>query len=97
MTEQLATTRQRALVGVSIAFFAIICCLLVGLHYDLYGNKIDFIKEPATYLFFGFIFLSVFGVLYILFKTTWAFFGTLCAAVIYLSLFFLGKFSRGEL
>jgi len=70
---------------------------IIGLQYDLFGNKINFTESPATYLFFGFILLGIFGVFYSLLRAKIVFGATIFIAGLYLLIFIAGKLSRGEL
>lgn len=67
-----------------------------GLAFDLFGRPISF-AEVGPYLFYGSIWLSVFGLALAFLTVRGAFIVMVCTAAVYLGLFIAGKASRGEL
>ena len=91
------TINFHLIIALSIMMIALIGVFFTGFYFDLFGEKIDFSNNPATYLFFSFILLGVFGAFYTVFKAKFALFGTFIILLIYFVLFILGKISRGEI
>jgi hypothetical protein len=87
---------KRKAIGLTIAFSSLAAMFCVGWFFDLFESDINFAAKPAHYLFFGFIGTAVFGVLYILMRTSVALRVTLAICGIYTLLYIAGKFSRGE-
>lgn len=80
----------------TLALTAIIGLFWVGLHFELFGKKIDFDQRPATFFFFYFPVQGVFSIFYLLFPLKRAINYTAGFVVALYGLYFLGKFVRGE-
>lgn len=89
--------RYRIPIAILIMLASLAGIFIIGLKFDLFGQKIDFIENPANYLFFGCILLGIFGVFYSLLRAKLAFIATLFIAAIYTLIFIAGKLSRGEI
>ena len=91
------TSRYRIPIAILIMLTSLAGIFIIGFKFDLFGQKINFIKNPANYLFFGCILLGIFGVFYSLLRAKLAFIATIFIAGIYMLIFIAGKLSRGEL
>lgn len=91
------TTRYRTHIASAIMVTAIAGVFFVGFEYDLFGSKISFTDKPATYLFYSFILLGIFGAFFTRLRARVALGATVVVATLYLLLFVAGKLSRGEL
>lgn len=91
------TSRYRIPVAILIMLTSLAGIFIIGLKFDLFGQKINFIENPANYLFFGCILLGIFGVFYSLLRAKLAFIATIFIAGIYVLIFIAGKLSRGEM
>lgn len=67
-----------------------------GIAFDVFGNTFNF-SGPGTYLFFGSIWFSVFGLALAFLTVRGAFIAMVCTAMLFLLIFTAGKLSRGEL
>jgi uncharacterized membrane protein len=94
--EKLEIPNNRKIASVTIMFSSIAGFFLAGYHFDLFGNKIDFIQKPSTFLFFGFLLTGLFGIFYLFQPTKTAIKYTLIIAVLFGILYLVGKLSRGE-
>lgn len=91
------TISSHLIIALLIMLIGLIGVFFTGLYFDLFGEKIDFSNNPATYLFFSFILFGLFGAFYAVFRAKVALYGTLFILLIYFLLFILGKISRGEI
>lgn len=93
---EIFTNLYRKQITVAIMLVSIAGLFIIGVQYDLFGMKINFIENPATYLFFGFILLGIFGIFYSFLKATIASIVTIFIACLFFLIFIAGKLSRGE-
>lgn len=89
--------RIRKVVGSTIAFLSIVALFWIGQQFDLFGQEINFVERPATYLFLGSICTGIFGAMITIFPVGLSAKIFVCVWGFYLLLFAAGKFSRGEL
>ena len=89
--------RYRKHIASAIMLTAIAGVFFVGYEYKLFGNKMSFTEKPATYLFYGFILLGIFGAFFTRLRAKFALGATIIIAALFLLLFVAGKLSRGEL
>lgn len=75
---------------------AMIGVFAAGIGFDLFGKPIAF-DGPGPYLFYGSIWLGVFGIIWTVASAWTAFRATVIIAGVFLALFFAGRLSRGEL
>lgn len=68
-----------------------------GSYFELFSKKIDFIQQPSTFLFFGFILSGAFGIFYLFQPTRMAIKQTVKVALLFCVLYLVGKLTRGEL
>lgn len=89
--------RSNSPIGGSIVMVvALISVFASGIGYDLFGRPIIF-DSPGLYVFFGSIWMCLFGMVWA-FASAWtAFRTTVVIAAFYLALYVAGKLSRGEL
>ncbi|MBV7396065.1 hypothetical protein [Mameliella sediminis] len=88
---------KRMAIGATIAISSIALMFWVGSRFELFGQQIDFSKQPAFYLFFGCLCSGIFGVLYIYLPTRLALKLLVIVWGFYLLIFLAGKLSRGEI
>ena len=82
--------------GVWIMCFSLVALFWVGFRFEVFGNPLTF-DRAGPYLFFGAIWLGIFGLGRSFFSAFTAFRITVGVAGVYLLIFFAGRLSRGEL
>jgi apolipoprotein N-acyltransferase len=68
----------------------------IGIGFDVFGSSLSF-DAPGPYLFFGAIWLGVFGLARAFFSVMTSFRVTVVVAGLYLLIFLAGRIARGEL
>lgn len=85
----------RPMLGVWIMASSLIALFGVGIGFDVFGKPLTF-DTPGPFLFFGAIWLGVFGLARAFFGGLTAFRVTVVVAGLYLIIFLAGRIARGE-
>ena len=88
--------QRRKPVAIAIMLVGLFGVFAVGFGLDQFGNAMRFGTVPP-YLFFGSIWLGIFGGLYAITTITRALAITVCVSVFFLAVYLAGRISRGEL
>ena len=88
-------SRGHPLLALAIMLAGIFGVFAIGVGYDLFGKPITF-TGPGFYLFYGSIWLGVFGLALAFMTVRSAFIVAVLVAAFYLLVFVAGKVSRGE-
>lgn len=86
----------RPVLGVLIMVMSLVALFGFGFLFDLFGKPLRF-NAPGPYLFYGAIWLGVFGLARSFVSGLMAFRMTVIVAGLFLLIFFAGKLSRGEI
>ena len=82
--------------GLWIMVASLVAVFSIGIGFDVFGKPLTF-DAPGPYLFFGSIWLGVFGLARAFFSALTSFRVTVVVAGLYLLIFFAGRLARGEI
>ena len=89
--------KTRKIVSVCIMFGSIFGIFFVGSYFHLFGETIDFVQKPSTFLFFGFMLTGLFGIFYLFQPINIAIKNIIKVAALFFVVALFGKLIRGEL